>query len=744
MAESPESFADLLRRFRLEAGFTQEELATRSGMSSRGLSDLERALRSRPYLHTVHALADALALSAGDRSRFSAAALKTAPRGAAKGGFIPVPSTPLLGRSRESARLLALLTRGDARLVTLTGIGGVGKTRLAVEVARDVATSGEVAVYFVDLAPVTKPDDLVAAIAQAAAIRPVGTASPGEILIKWLQNRDTLLVLDNFEHLTAAAPVLSRLLASSERVRLLVTSRVPLHLKGENVFVVAPLAHPEMDGDLDAATLLEYPAVALLVERIRALDQHFALRAEDAATVARICARLDGLPLAIELAAAREPILGLGGLDSRLDRSLVLLTAGARDAPVRQQTMRNTIAWSYSSLDASERRALRYLAIFEGGWTASTAERLLRDCAPPARILDTLAALVDSSLIYITNTPGESRFAMLAIVREYLLEELRVSGEEGDARRLHLALFVELAAQAHHECKFGPVEPWRDRYPPELDNVRAAMQWALNDTDYDSAASLAVDLHWFFDRVGLQRESRVWAESVLHSAPEQPARAMTYWAAGAGAWQLGEFNDAERRLAQAEVLLAAAGDRFGLLWVRRSQGLVALGRHDPNEATHRLQEALVLARQEGDTWEQAFTLFLLADATVQTDPQAAEALYCECLTMFREVDSPWGVANAVTGLGGVAMSRRAFDEARVFFQEGLTIRRAAGHRWAEAISLASLAEVSVRCGDRDSARDYASEALELFQKSGDQERTAWAASILDSMERSATGERPTT
>ncbi len=751
MAESSESFADLLRRFRREAGLTQEELAARSGMSLRGLSDLERALRTRPYLHTVNALADALALSTGDRSRFSASALEPTPREAAKGGFIPVPSTQLLGRSRESASLHALLTRGDARLVTLTGIGGVGKTRLAVEVSRDVARSGERGVYFVDLAPVAKADDLVAAIAQAAAIGPVGTASLVEVLITWLQDRDTLLVLDNFEHLVAAAPVLSRLLAASDRVRLLVTSRVLLHLKGEHAVVIGPLAHPEVDGPMDATTLLESPAVALLVERIRALDQGFSLRAEDASTVARICARLGGLPLAIELAAAREPILGLGGLDSRLDRSLALLTAGVRDAPKRQQTMRNTIAWSYSSLDGSERQALRYLAIFDGGWTASTAERLFNDFAPAARILDTLAALADSNLIYATNTyvskaPDEPRFTMLAIVREYLLEELRVSGEEVGARRLHLALFVELAARAHRECKFGPVEAWRDRYPPELDNFRAAMQWALNDSDYDSAASMAVDLHWFFDRVGLQREGRAWAESVMKSGPERSTRAqaMTYWVAWESAWQLGEFDDAEKRLAQAEGLLVASGDPLGLLWVRRSQGLVALGRHDPNEATHRLQEALVLARQVGDTWEQAFTLFLLADATVQTAPSAAESLYRECLTMFREVDSPWGVTNAVTGLGGVAMSRRAFNEAREFFEEGLTIRRAAGHRWAAAISLASLAEVSVRCGDLDSARDYASEALELFQKSGDQERTAWAASILDSVERPATGERLTT
>jgi predicted ATPase/DNA-binding XRE family transcriptional regulator len=423
------SFGDLLRRHRIAAGLTQEALAERAGLSTRGISDLERGARELPRKDTLRLLLEALDLSAADRPAIIAAARRppaTAPRGAHADQLsgLPVPLTSLIGREADVAAVSALLTEPAVRLLTLTGPGGTGKTRLALAVAERLASAFLDGVIFVPLASLGDSSLVASAMAHQLGVREAAGQTLAEALTAHLRDKRMLLVLDNFEHLRPAAPLVTELRAGCRSLKFLVTSRVRLRLSGEREVPVPPLALPSAGSALAPDELAIVPAVQLFVARAQDIKADFALTDENAPAVADICLRLDGLPLALELAAARVKILSPATLLVRLDRLLPLLTGGAQDLPDRQQTLRNTIAWSHDLLGEEERILFRRLGVFAGGWTLQAAEAVANDNGG-VDVFEGLTSLVDNSLVRQGDEAGdEPRFTMLETIREFALDQL--------------------------------------------------------------------------------------------------------------------------------------------------------------------------------------------------------------------------------------------------------------------------------------------------------------------------------
>jgi predicted ATPase len=489
-ARAGRPFGAALKRYRLAAGLTQEALAERARLSARAVSDLERGVNRAPRPGTLALLAKALRLGPEARAALTAAAAPPA-AGAALGPprlphNLPAPLTSFVGREREARAVEDLVRRGAARLVTLTGAGGSGKTRLALRVAAGLRPAFADGVCFVALAAVADGAGLLPALAQALGVR----AAPGfplhGRLVEALRGRELLLLLDNFEHLLPGAPPVAELLAACPGLTVLVTSRAALRLSGEREFPVPPLALPDPRRPPGAEDLTRFEATRLFVERAQAVRPAFRPAAADAAAVAAICARLDGLPLALELAAARIKLLPPRALLAQLEggpagAALRLLTGGLRDAPARQRTLRATIAWSHDLLAPDERRLFRRLAVFARGCTLGAADAVCAGAGPgppPGGLVEGLASLVEKSLLSAEHEiAGEARFLMLETVREFGLEQLAAAGEEAAVRAAHARYYLALVEAA------GPVlfgtEGARRRLAVEQDNIRLALRWSV-------------------------------------------------------------------------------------------------------------------------------------------------------------------------------------------------------------------------------------------------------------------------
>ncbi|MBA2753209.1 MAG: protein kinase, partial [Chloroflexia bacterium] len=433
-----------------------------------------------------------------------------------RGASLPVPLTSFVGREREAAALSTLLRRSDVRLVTLTGPGGVGKTRLALAVATAVAGAFVDGVRFVPLAPVTDPTLVLPAMAHVLGIRDGGEGSLVDQLTSVLMVQPSLMVLDNFERVVEAAPVVSDLLSACPELVVLVTSRVRLRLSGEREYAVAPLALPRRPNRADLDVVATSDAIRLFGERAQAVKTDFVITEENVEAIAAICDRLDGLPLAIELAAARVKVLPPAALLGRLERRLPLLTGGGRDLPDRQQTMRGAIAWSFDLLPSEEQTLFRTLAVFVGGFTFEAAESIATGNNPMIDVLDGVASLLDKSLLREEDDPdGKPRYWMLETVREFALERLAESGETETVRERHAGFFLAAAERAVAGTSAGGVEPGTGPPAAELGNVREALAWLLDQGEGDSAVRLAGALIPVWTALGHVVEGRQWLFKAL-------------------------------------------------------------------------------------------------------------------------------------------------------------------------------------------------------------------------------------
>jgi predicted ATPase len=675
-------------------------------------------VRQSPRKDTVALLAAALGLTDEERTAFEAAAhaahVPTSPptpqqgaRGVRLYSAIPIPPTPLMGREREEAAVTYLVQQQDVRLLTLTGAPGIGKTRLALQVAAGLHDTFADGVAFVGLAAIQDPALVLAALAQALGVHDTGDQPLHATLVVYLRERHLLLVLDNFEQVVAAAPTLADLLASCPHLTFLVTSRTALRLRGEQEFAVPPLALPDRGPLPPPEELLQYAAVALFVQRARAVKPPFALTAPLAPAIVAICRRLDGLPLALELAAARIKLLPPGELLRQLEHSLRVLAGGAQDLPERQRTLQSAIAWSYDLLPAAEQRLFRRLAVFVGGWTLEMAAAIGQEetrGAPgtpeapeaPLAVLEGLSALVDKSLVLQLEPTanGEARFGLLETLRQYGLERLEACGELETYRRRHAQVLLHwVERDAPRDERLAAV----DLIEEELGNLRAALEWALEQGEAEVGLRLTRMWGLWFVR-GPFGEGVAWLEALLGlDQPDRPAGRPPVAAP-----------------VRARALRALAALRF------RQQ--------DFTQATALFEDSLALWRQVGDTEGIAIALSGLAHAAcVQDDFARAQPLFEECLALTRTLGAEREIGRPRLGLAGVAMERGDYAQAEALYTEDFARQEAAQLAYYAAETLSCLGELYLRQGDFARAAPLLEESL---RRARDQGTKFLAAQVL--------------
>jgi non-specific serine/threonine protein kinase len=607
--------------------------------------------------------------------------------------------TSFVGREREVAAVADLLRREGVRLVTLTGPGGVGKTRLALRVAEDLEAAFADGVAFADLTPLADPALVAPTVAQTLGVREAGDRPVAERLADALRDRRLLLVLDNFERVVEAAPLVTALLAGCARVKALVTSREPLRLAAERVVAVPPLPLP--DPAIPTRELAASEAVRLFVERAQAARADFALTGANAPAVAEVCRRLDGLPLAIELAAARVAHLPPAALLARLERRLPLLTGGSRDLPARQRTMRDAIAWSDDLLNAAEQALFRRLAVFAGGFGLEAAAAVAGEIG--VDVLDGVASLVAKGLLRQEDGPdGEPRYRMLETVREFGLERLEASGEAESIRRNHALVFLALAEAIRDAFWHGASDAWWARLPPEHENCRVALAWTLARGETDLALRLASALEPLWWVLGHHGEGRQWLDRALDLDDGEPSlsRVRALVVASRLACFLGDLGSAGQRAEAARAQARAIGDQEGTGHALFQLAFVAVQRNEVDLATELELEALALFRAVGHRAMAAYTLRHLADFG---DPARAPALLEEALELFRAAGHASGTAAALSTLGRVLLERgdiaRAFDLVR----ESLTLRVEMQDRWGLPLSVEGMAAIAAGTGRPDQA-----------------------------------------
>lgn len=657
---------------------------------------------------------------------------------------LPVPLTPLIGREHEVATVVRLLRRKQVRLVTFTGPGGTGKTRLALQVASELGSvfaGGEV---FVSLASLTDSMLVIPTIAQALGIRESTEQSVFARLIEILQGKPILLLLDNFEQIVEAASQVAELLAACPQLKLLVTSREVLHVRSEREFAVPPLALPDPAHLPKPAALARTPAVALFLQRAQAARPEFKLTSTNAKAVAEVCVRLDGLPLAIELAAARMKLLSPRTLLARLDKPLNVLTGAARDMPARQQTLRNTIEWSYHLLNVREQRVFRWLSVFVGGCTLQAAEAVCAGAGDEAgQVLDDIASLIDKSLLKRLEQPGseeqeDQRLLMLETIREYGQETLIASGEGHEAWQAHADYFLHLAEEAEPALKGPLLVDWLEKLEREHGNLRAALRHALESGSAEVALRLGIALERFWVVRGQRNEGLAFLQNALAGSAgvADEIRAKALLAAARLAFNQSNYDQGETLAQESLALFRRLGDRRGIALSLNRLGVAAWRRGDFRSARVLLEEDLALFREMGDRDRVAWSLFmhgLLENKQGEYD--SAGSRFEESLELFRELGNKRGVAASLTQLAGTLFVSQGNQEmVYPLLKQGLSLDREVGDKEGMAVVSLLLGWVALKQGDAATARVRIEESLAFYREMENREGMAEALVMLGKVE----------
>ena len=747
-------FGFWLKQQRKDRRLTQEDLAERLACSSALVYKLEAGAR-KPSVQLATLVAEWLEIPEIDRTAFLSFARgglklnasevearfghESAGRasGASKG--LPVPLTPLIGRVQEVQEAARLLTDGDTRLLTLVGPPGIGKTRLAWRVARELHARFRDGVLYAALATITDPSFVALTVAQAVGLRDTYAESPLDRLEQSLSNKEALLVLDNFEQVLDAAPTVVQLLRACPRLRVMLTSREALHVAGEQQFRVPALATPDPANLPPLATLQgqvragEYPAITLFVQRARAVNPGFGMTEQNSCAVAAICARLQGLPLAIELAAARLSLLSLVEIESRLGDSLALLESAATHLPSRQRTVRGAIDWSYRLLSDAEATLFARLGVFVGGCDLAAAEAVCNLTADnPAGsvqsvscVLEGLASLVNKSLLQREEgVQGESRFTMLELIHDYALERLRASGEAEEIRALHAQHYLALAEKAEEPLTEGTEQGgWLDRLEQEYGNIRGALSWLLDRGHSTAALRLAASMDPYWLVRGKHVEGRQWLEKALAMGDAPDAvRAKALEALGRFAQSENEHDKSAAYLEESLAIYKELGDATGVARTLRTLASTAMLRGDIEGAIALGKEGLTVGFESDRTIETAKLLAVLGGAAwYEADFDQAEQFFAKAVALSREQKNDFVTAASLDGLGLVQHYRGQLDRAQALYEESLSIARRIGARQHIANTGINLAHLELSRGEVTSAQPRMLESLRLFAEMSDKE-----------------------
>lgn len=702
----------VLKQLRAEAGMTQEELADRAGVSARTVSDLERGLRLVARPDTARRLASALGLGNGERARFEAIARgsPTAARPIPQAAALPVPPTRLLGRSRELTGIVARLEDPDVRLLTLTGPGGIGKTRLALEAAVRARIDREI--HFVPLGELTDASLVAPTLARAVGVLDTGPDLV-RLLVQRLAGSRAVVVLDTFEHLVPAAPLVYSLLLECPEASFLVTSRTALRLRGEHEFPVPPLELPGETGDVRPEDIQRWPATALFWERARAVRPDLELTPGAAAVVVDICRKLDGLPLAIELAAARVKHLPLAAIQEQLHHRLQLLVGGPADLPPRQRAIHDTVRWSHDLLAPQRQTLFRRLSVFAGGWGLDDVTDVAGDTDDVGDPLEGISALVDHSLVALEGGRPDARYDMLDVVRDYAAARLADAGEVDDVERRHALHYLALAESAEPHLVRTGHQAWFQRLDAERGNLRRGMAWALDRQETILALRYAVALWRYWRQLGEYTEGRRWSDAALavpgHAPPSMRAKALC--AAAALAWPQADHARMAELAAEALPLAQQSDDPLDVRNALTIQGFAAMCQGRYAEVVEPYTECVAICRSLGGGWQLATSHLNLGAALLHSGRvQEGATEFGEALRLYRELGDDVFAARALNHLAHAALTEDDVARADRLAREALVSVAEQRERQGIAETLETLAAVAATRSAVDRAATLAGAA----------------------------------